>query len=226
MNSVVQCLGQLRPMLEYFFARSHLADIKASGRAAHVTKEFADLIVSQWSRVSYNARRPARLKRFIVQGAPQFAGMRQHDAQEFLVYLLNALHDDLNRGRARSGGPGFSPPANASEEELCTLHWEHYSLQNSSPIQELFCGQLLSTVRCSACGHVSRSCDPFWDLSLPLVRGTDQATPSLQRAMQAFFAEELLTGAERFKCPKCKTHQDATKRMLVSRWPRGCWSCT
>lgn len=29
--------------------------------------------------------------------APQFTGMDQHDAQEFLAFLMDGLHEDLNR---------------------------------------------------------------------------------------------------------------------------------
>lgn len=31
------------------------------------------------------------------QLAPQFSGFQQHDAQELLAYLLDMLHEDLNR---------------------------------------------------------------------------------------------------------------------------------
>ena len=29
--------------------------------------------------------------------APQFSGYEQHDSQEFLAFLLDSLHEDLNR---------------------------------------------------------------------------------------------------------------------------------
>lgn len=29
--------------------------------------------------------------------APQFSGYQQHDAQELLTFLLDGLHEDLNR---------------------------------------------------------------------------------------------------------------------------------
>ncbi|CAE7371468.1 UBP5, partial [Symbiodinium pilosum] len=52
--------------------------------------------------------RPVAHSRF----APQFAGYEQHDAQalvEFLDFILEGLHDDLNRGatgaRSRSSKP-------------------------------------------------------------------------------------------------------------------------
>ena len=33
----------------------------------------------------------------VAQKASQFTGFAQHDAQEFLAFLLDGLHEDLNR---------------------------------------------------------------------------------------------------------------------------------
>eukprot|EP00957_Ditylum_brightwellii_P025793 1951066-Ditylum_brightwellii.AAC.1 len=40
---------------------------------------------------------PTTLKRAVAVFAPRFAGVSQHDAMEFLAYLLDGLHEDLNR---------------------------------------------------------------------------------------------------------------------------------
>lgn len=40
---------------------------------------------------------PRGFKSRIAQFAPQFSGYQQHDSQEFLAFLLDGLHEDLNR---------------------------------------------------------------------------------------------------------------------------------
>lgn len=50
----------------------------------------------QWSG-EFSAIAPRNLKRCIGKYAPQFNGYSQHDAQEFLAFLLDGLHEDLNR---------------------------------------------------------------------------------------------------------------------------------
>lgn len=40
---------------------------------------------------------PSDLKREISRTASQFNGYAQHDAQEFLNFLLDRMHDELNR---------------------------------------------------------------------------------------------------------------------------------
>jgi len=39
---------------------------------------------------------PSQMKRAVATYAPRFAGCAQHDSQEFLAYLLDGLHEDLN----------------------------------------------------------------------------------------------------------------------------------
>lgn len=40
---------------------------------------------------------PRKFKVKIGQTAPQFTGYQQQDAQELLIFLLDGLHEDLNR---------------------------------------------------------------------------------------------------------------------------------
>jgi ubiquitin C-terminal hydrolase len=50
-----------------------------------------------WSADPSRAVTPKHLKMVISRYNSQFAGHDQHDAQELLDFLLNGLHEDLNR---------------------------------------------------------------------------------------------------------------------------------
>ena len=39
---------------------------------------------------------PKELKRNVARYAPQFSGYNQQDSQEFMSFLLDGLHEDLN----------------------------------------------------------------------------------------------------------------------------------
>lgn len=40
---------------------------------------------------------PTTLKKVVSQYAPMFAGHQQHDASELMSFLLDGIHEDLNR---------------------------------------------------------------------------------------------------------------------------------
>lgn len=44
-----------------------------------------------------NAVRPNRFKAQLAKFAPQFQGYSQQDSQELVIFLLDGLHEDLNR---------------------------------------------------------------------------------------------------------------------------------
>lgn len=53
--------------------------------------------VERWKPGDFTAVVPSRFKAAVAHFAPQFAGYRQHDSQELTAFLLDGLHEDLNR---------------------------------------------------------------------------------------------------------------------------------
>lgn len=103
MNSVLQCLSQTSDLSK--FARSSAAltavvDNKSSTSNAKDQKiwsEFCKLIQQMWQagKTSVN---PSDLKMALSSKYRMYSGSAQQEAQEFLRYLLEALHGALNTG--------------------------------------------------------------------------------------------------------------------------------
>ena len=102
MNAVLQCLNNTDSLAEYFVMDLCKSDMEArrqarrSGGCGEVTEQLAVLMKSLWS-CCYTPRVTAELKQLIGRQAPQYRGYAQHDAQEFLLWILDKVHEDLNR---------------------------------------------------------------------------------------------------------------------------------
>ncbi|XP_008631620.1 PREDICTED: ubiquitin carboxyl-terminal hydrolase 31 [Corvus brachyrhynchos] len=93
----------------------------------------------------------------------QYRGNAQHDAQEFLLWLLDRVHEDLNNVVNSSGVPPLKPPL----EDDVLLEGPAFPI-SSTFVQELFQAQYRSSLTCPHCQKQSNTFDPFLCISLPI----------------------------------------------------------
>lgn len=178
MNSMLQCLVNSPPLKEYFLARDPTTDkfkfgddINVNnplGMKGRIAIEFATLMKKIWSG-EFITFSPTSLKNVIGQYAPQFAGYQQQDSQEVMNFLLDGLHEDLNRVKQKP----YTEPVEAngrSDVEVAREEWQQYLRRNDSVIVDNFMGQLRSHVTCSdpECRNESVTFDPYMSLSVPI----------------------------------------------------------
>uniref|UniRef100_A0ACB8ECH0 Ubiquitin carboxyl-terminal hydrolase 32 n=1 Tax=Sphaerodactylus townsendi TaxID=933632 RepID=A0ACB8ECH0_9SAUR len=124
------------------------------GMKGHMAKCYGDLIQELWSGTQKNIA-PLKLRWTIAKYAPRFNGFQQQDSQELLAFLLDGLHEDLNRVHDKpyvelkdsDGRPDWEVAAEA---------WENHLRRNRSIVVDLFHGQLRSQVKIRTQGTLPR----------------------------------------------------------------------
>ncbi|GMS95348.1 hypothetical protein PENTCL1PPCAC_17523, partial [Pristionchus entomophagus] len=170
MASAVQCLSNAPEITEYFLSDQYQADINESnplGTEGHLALVYGDLMKSMWSGRQESIV-PRTFKSVIGKFAPRFSGYAQQDSQELLAFLLDGLHEDLNRIRKKPYVEERDPPEGMGEKEIAEEAWENYKKRNDSIIVDKVHGQLKSTLVCPVCSKVSIKFDPFCFLSVPV----------------------------------------------------------
>ncbi|EDO44502.1 predicted protein [Nematostella vectensis] len=97
----------------------------------------------------------------------QFRGFMQQDAQEFMAFLLDGLHEDLNRVLKKPYTEEVEG-AGKPDHEVANEAWRRHRSRNDSIIVDMFQGQLKSKLTCPVCKTISIKYDPFMNLSVPL----------------------------------------------------------
>lgn len=169
MNSSLQCLSNTQPLANYFLQEKYKNDVNEDnplGMKGELAEAYASLLKELWTG-SYSVVAPRDFKWKLERFAPQFAGYQQHDSQELLGFLLDGLHEDLNRVKQKPYKE-LKEPDGRPEKEVADEMWEYHKLRNNSIIVDWFQGQLKSTLVCPKCNRVSITFDPFMYLSLPL----------------------------------------------------------
>lgn len=103
MNSVLQCLSNTRPLLDFLLKDEYKRDINTttSSMKGALINEFSEVIHELWEVGGDHVVNTSKLKTHIQRFAPRFIGYSQQDAQEFLRYLLEGLHEDVNRVKVK-----------------------------------------------------------------------------------------------------------------------------
>lgn len=99
MNSSLQCLSNTPPLVNFFLTGKFKDDLNRSnplGMKGELAEEYCSLLKELWSGAQ-RATYPRNFKYKLEHFAPQFSGYQQHDSQELLGFLLDGLHEDLNR---------------------------------------------------------------------------------------------------------------------------------
>ncbi|GMP91746.1 hypothetical protein CsSME_00042298 [Camellia sinensis var. sinensis] len=168
MNSSLQCLVHTPKLVDYFlgdYSREINHD-NPLGMDGEIALAFGDLLRKLWAPGATPVA-PRMFKSKLAHFAPQFSGFNQHDSQELLAFLLDGLHEDLNRVKCKpyiEVKDGDDRP----DEEVADEYWKNHLARNDSIIVDVCQGQYRSTLVCPVCRKVSVTFDPFMYLSLPL----------------------------------------------------------
>lgn len=176
MNSALQCVRSVEELTVYFLEEHYKPELNPGNPLAHggdVAKSYAKLLHEIHDEKANSSFTPRNFKNVVGKYGPSFSGYQQQDSQEFLLFLLDGLQEDLNRIYKK---PYIEKPDSTDEmvndqvalREMADKCWDIYKKRNDSVITDLFAGMYKSTVVCPVCDKVSIIFDPFNNLTLQL----------------------------------------------------------
>ena len=217
MNCILQCLSHTSPLRQFYVSDDHRQYLNNRG---DLSTAFKDAMINLSNTTSEYSVDPYGLKREVKEKTDIFSDNRQHDAHEFMRFLLNELHEEINRASEEGRK---SPADNETLEEACAryLSWE------DSRISQLFSGMLRSDVCCSVCNNQSTAYIPFMDLSLPIRKQrsklflciSSDLNVQLADCLRMFLTKETLDKEERPYCNKCNQLRTSTKQLIMAKLP-------
>ncbi|KAK2816866.1 hypothetical protein Q5P01_025057 [Channa striata] len=187
MNAVVQCLSNTDLLAEYLGLEQYKSDMchrrlngdvrgeEPAAARGEVTEQLASLVRALWT-LEYTPQLSVEFKSIVAKYASQFRGNSQHDALEFLLWLLDRVHEDTNTSPNNNSNSSSSSKTKANAKGLSSVEDpsspSSASMQQSrgrhSFVQEHFQAQYRSSLTCPHCLKQSNTFDPFLCISLPI----------------------------------------------------------
>ncbi|GAB7345899.1 hypothetical protein MBLNU457_4137t1 [Dothideomycetes sp. NU457] len=176
MNSALQCVSRIEELATYFLASKYKPEINGNnplGYGGRMAKAFGEFLNGLYHEGASSAYNPRQFKGALAQSQPMFSGYGQQDSQEFLSFLVDALHEDLNRIVKK---PYMENPDSDDNKvhdpayirELGETYRSNHRARNDSIAMDLFNGFYKNTMVCPSCDKVSVTFDPYSLLTLQL----------------------------------------------------------
>mmetsp|Transcript_354 Transcript_354/g.381 ORF Transcript_354/g.381 Transcript_354/m.381 type:complete len:310 (+) Transcript_354:309-1238(+) len=178
-----------------------------------VTIALAEIVKTYW-RDGFDVIVPRYLVQEIWNNASTIEAGKENDVHELMSFLLDRLHQDLNRAFI-SPALGCIDINDNTQETKAAKAWQLHLGSHSSIIVDLFQGQLRSTVTCKECAFQSQKFDEFSSLSLPIPQRGSSFT--LNDCLKEFTTKEELEKA--WFCPKCNKSVKAFKKFDIWKVP-------
>ena len=167
-NSIIQCLSNTPELMYYYISGLYKKDIKIKEikKKGYVpgklSEEFSNLLCKMWID-DKKVVNPKEIKYAIADLNYEFNNNNQQDSSEFLIFLLNYLHEEINREQIKTGNLFYEPPKGETESDITASQrfWNLFRRKNNSIIIDLFYGQIKNTTRCLSCGNSVTSFEVF-----------------------------------------------------------------
>lgn len=218
MNTTLQALVNT-PGLKKIFTREQFPKLvniqNKAGTGGIISAVFSALVDIYWSGTVLVIWPDIFLKTFADYVNRSLADKRQHDAQEFQIYLMDALHEDTNQVYTRQG---FQQNYDGSNLRSYAEDYEKKQKRFSfSLVADLFNIRTVSVIKCLFCNASSATFEEMSQVSLEL---EDTSFQELKFSLKKHFSKELLNNDCKWNCPQCKQPREATRETFIWKLPQ------
>jgi ubiquitin carboxyl-terminal hydrolase 4/11/15 len=148
MNSALQCLRSVEELSMYFLSNSWKRDINTNNPIGHggaIAKVYAGLLSGIYDIGANSSFSPKNFKMTLGKANSLFSGYGQQDSQEFVSWLVDALHEDLNRVNVKPYAENPDSDDNTFRDpqaikQLGEIYRKNHKARNDSVSMDLFSG--------------------------------------------------------------------------------------
>jgi len=231
-NSMIQCLFSTTAFRDIFLSNEYEKylnmsnkHISANTRRLSLSKSLNILFRKMYLNGGCSVVPIAFLKTCSILRPDLKIPDDQQDTQEFLMLMLDRLHDELSKqDEVVNKNPKLllydTTHLKVNEKEYKKWFDENIMGNGLSPIDDFFQGQMESCLQCERCGYCTYNYSSFYVLSLAIPKKQKGFTKlsksiNLEECISMFTADEILSGENAWNCPRC--YEEQKKKLLEKK---------
>ena len=216
MNSTIQCLSNIKSLTKDLLKKYQSNQFNSIEHPLALA--YSNLLfILKTSKDKYID--PTLFKSTIGELNPLFKGMHPADAKDLFFFIIEKLHQELNKPIALSGNNqkiDFRQQEIDSQDEIKTLKnfLKDFKLNNQSILSNIFYGYMRSKMKCNGCGITKYSFQTFnllifqlkkvKEFKRKLIGGNNYYNLNLIDSFECEKQEEILDGDNMIYCNNCK----------------------
>ena len=244
MNAPLQCLLHVSPLVSYFInvyhkVNSNLKKLNESaptkGKISDAFFEVLKLISKEATTKSSNtylnpqtafyqnynkpikAVSPEIFQKTVGKYNPQFQNLEANDSKDLILYLFQAMHQELNYYTKNNAFTGY-PDQYDRNKSYQAFMWS-YDVVNFSIISDLFYGTNETTTKCQNCQKYIYNFQKF-EFMIFGVQFYDKKEFNIYNGFDDYTKIDKLTGDNQYYCNNCKKLCDAEMNTKIFLPPK------
>ena len=228
MNSTIQCLSNIQYLSYYLLKHYGNFDVNTQP----LSLAFSSLVFQLFTtKEKYIA--PEMFKKIIGKLNPLFEGMHAADAKDLIFFLLEKLHQELNKSKNHSEEAKIDyaqlEKDSFDEKKMLNNFIKDYQDKNKSIISDTFYGTVRSTMQCKGCNNIKYSFQTFNLLIFQLKKVKEYKEKLKQKgklfltiydAFECDKEEENLDGENMIYCNICKGLKPGVHQQILYSLPK------
>ena len=234
MNAPLQCLLHVSPLVSYFINVYHKvnSNLKKLNESAPTKGKISDAFFEVLKLISkeatnnkssntylnpqtafyqnYNkpmkAVSPEIFQKTVGKYNPQFQNLEANDSKDLILYLFQAMHQELNYWTKNKAFTGY-PDQYDRNKSYQAFMWS-YDVVNFSIISDLFYGTNETTTKCQNCQKYIYNFQKF-EFMIFGVQFYDKKEFNIYNGFDDYTKIDKLTGDNQYYCNNCKKLCDA-----------------
>ena len=228
MNASLQCLSNTKKFTKFFLCDY---DYKKDDKKL-MANEYYKLLKKLWNKENNNKPiKPTSFKEILSKQNSLFAGVAANDSKDFINFLIEKLHEELNEPKLNKDNNNINNEINinninyGNEMDMLKLFLSDFQTKFNSIISILFYGILETKYHCNVCQdikfnfqiysfiefHLQQVNTYFYNMGKRplLINGNINPNIDLYECFDYLSKIDLMSGQNQMYCNKCNKECDA-----------------
>mgnify|MGYP002623943468 CR=1 FL=1 len=208
MNATLQCLAHIEYLTKYL-----LDNISEKNNKYKLTNAYTEVLYNLWQNKNINYYTPTHFKDIISKMNSLFAGIQANDSKDLVLFLLENIHNELNKPNNN-----YHPKKNSFSDQYnyeltFKLFSEYFMETYNSVISHLFYGMYNSMMKCSNCNVTTNNVQCFNILIFPLeevrkFKNRVNNQVDIEECFEFYQKYDYMTGDNQIFCNNCNKMSD------------------